>query len=80
MTGPLLPHTGIDPIQELLFSVCGLTSVITNFESKQEQQYMDIQKLKEKQVKPNYPEHFGTPNLKFLRIQIRIKNRMNKNI
>jgi hypothetical protein len=23
-TGPLLPHTSIDPIQELLLSVCGL--------------------------------------------------------
>jgi hypothetical protein len=41
-------HTGIDPIQELLLSVRGLASVITNIELKQEQQYKDIQKFKEK--------------------------------
>jgi hypothetical protein len=37
MKGPLLPHTGIDPIQELLSSVHSLTSVITKIEAKQEQ-------------------------------------------
>jgi hypothetical protein len=60
--GPSLPHTGIDPIHEPLLSVCGLASVITNIESKQEQQYKDIQKLKEEQEKPHYLEHYGTPN------------------
>jgi hypothetical protein len=32
-TGPSLPHTSIDPIQELLFSVRDLASVISNIES-----------------------------------------------
>jgi hypothetical protein len=51
-TGSLLPHTGIDLIQELLLSVHGLASVITNIQSKQEQPRQDIQILKEKQEKP----------------------------
>jgi hypothetical protein len=41
-TGPSPPQTEIDPIQELLLSVCGLASAITNIESKQEQQYIRI--------------------------------------
>jgi hypothetical protein len=34
------------------------------YSSHLEQQYKDIQKLKEKQEKPNYHEQHGAPNLK----------------
>jgi hypothetical protein len=61
MKGPLLPQTGIDPIQDLLLTVRDLTSVLTNIEAKQEEQYKDIMKLREKQEKPNNQLKYGTP-------------------
>jgi hypothetical protein len=43
-----MKSTDIDPNQELLLSECGLTSVITFIEAKQEQQHKAITELIEK--------------------------------